>query len=88
MRNTLLPILMSSLIWAVAGFAVFIAGRTYELQKHIQQIEAVTPDAEGIIHHPKYGDYPAEVPYHHGMTLKPGQTARGVFEFNRNEKGN
>lgn len=70
------------------GFGCFNLGRMYEQHKTRGEIEAVTPDAEGIIHHPKYGDYPAEVPYVHGMTLKPGQTARGVFQFNPNEKGN
>jgi hypothetical protein len=33
------------------------------------------PDAQGIIHHPLYGDYPAHVPYHPGMTILPGQSA-------------
>jgi hypothetical protein len=33
------------------------------------------PDAQGIIHHPLYGDYPAHVPYHPGMSILPGQSA-------------
>lgn len=31
--------------------------------------------SNGIIHHPAYGDYPAEVKYEPGMTLMPGQKA-------------
>ena len=35
----------------------------------------LTPDANGIIHHPTYGDYPAVVPFKQGMTLHPGQSS-------------
>src|SRR3990167_7945056 len=31
--------------------------------------------AGGIIHHPKYGAYPAEVEFKQGMTIHPGQSA-------------
>lgn len=79
---------MSSLIWASAGFAVFMAGRTYELHQQAKERAAITPDAYGIIHHPKYGDYPAEVPFHQGMDIMPGQTAHGTIEIDPNEKGN
>lgn len=30
----------------------------------------------GIIHHPTFGDYPAEVEYKKGMSIMPGQKAR------------
>mgnify|MGYP001581460795 CR=1 FL=1 len=33
------------------------------------------PDTQGIIHHPIYGDYLAEVPFERGMTIRPGQSA-------------
>ncbi len=35
----------------------------------------IQPDANNIIHHPDYGDYPVIVPYEEGMTLYPGQSA-------------
>lgn len=35
----------------------------------------LTPDQYGVIHHPKYGEYPEKVPFIQGMTLLPGQTA-------------
>lgn len=88
MRDWMYPAAVLLCVLLLFGFGCFTGGRLYEQRQQIKQREATTPDAYGIIHHPKYGNYPAEVPYHHGMTLKPGQTARGVFLFNRNEKGN
>lgn len=35
---------------------------------------SLKPDVNGVIHHPKYGDYPAEIKYSQGMTLMPGQS--------------
>ncbi len=32
-----------------------------------------------MIHHPIYGDYPAEIPFEQGMTLMPGQSAVGTI---------
>ncbi len=40
-----------------------------------------TPDAQGIIHHPRYGDYPATVPFKEGMTIMPRQTAIASLEI-------
>jgi hypothetical protein len=33
------------------------------------------PDADGYINNPIYGRYPAEVPFHQGMDILPGQSA-------------
>jgi hypothetical protein len=38
-------------------------------------ISTLRPDAHGMLHHPLYGTYPQEVPYHDGMDLLPGQSA-------------
>ena len=48
---------------------------SWNLVEAIKWRRALTPDAHGIIHHPKYGDYPAIVPYRDGMTLMPEQRA-------------
>ena len=39
------------------------------------------PDAEGNIHHPTYGTYPATVPFERGMTLMPGQRTEVTIEI-------
>jgi hypothetical protein len=62
--------------WVLRGIAVLLlAGTLVWGFLHIL-LPDLQPDADGIIHHPIYGDYPAYVPYHEGMTLYPGQTMR------------
>lgn len=41
----------------------------------------LTPDAHGIIHHPWYGDYPAEIDCSQGMTLMPHQSCKMYLEI-------
>lgn len=39
------------------------------------------PDAHGIIHHPFYGNYPAEIPCHQAMALMPHQSCKMIIEL-------
>ena len=48
----------------------------------MQHIEAnLTPDQYGYIHHPKYGDYPAAIPWDDAATLLPGQHMEHTFTY-------
>lgn len=63
-------------------FAVFISGITiiycgyqnYYYSRYYPPADKL-PHSNGMIRHPKFGDYPEIAPYTKGMTLYPGQRA-------------
>lgn len=81
MRYAPLVIAIISLI-----FALFVAIKVHrENNRTYPPAHTLVPDSNGIIHHPMYGDYPAEVGYVKGMTLHPGQSAGFTIELDVND---
>lgn len=64
---------MSKLVWALIAVNILL-WLTIGALHYLNTVD-LTPDAQGLIHHPLYGTYPKEVPFEQGMTIYPGQQA-------------
>lgn len=67
------------MLWVLGAIMMF--GAALGVWHYFPTGSRLKPDAHGIIHHPWYGDYPAVVPYHDGMTIEPGQAAELQIEI-------
>jgi len=67
------------------GLVLMLIGAIWMFLSRPQPSQMTVKD--GMIHHPKYGTYPKEVPFEQGMTIMPGQSVEIIVEKEKEDKG-